>query len=64
MLVNLKQIRLDKGLTLKQLSLKTGLSTTYLNDLENLNRKNPSYKKLNKILEVLEVTIEQLEGKY
>lgn len=64
MLVNLKQIRIDKGLTLKQLSLKTGLSTTYLNDLENLNRKNPSYKKLNKILEVLEVTIEQLEGKY
>lgn len=64
MLVNLKKIRLDKGLTLKQLSLKTGLSTTYLNDLENLNRKNPSYKKLNKILEVLEVTIEQLEGKY
>lgn len=64
MLVNLKQIRLDKKLTLKQLSLKTGLSTTYLNDLENLNRKNPSYKKLNKILEVLEVTIEQLEGKY
>lgn len=64
MLVNLKKIRLDKKLTLKQLSLKTGISTTYLNDLENLNRKNPSYKKLNKILEVLEVTIKQLERKY
>lgn len=64
MLVNLKPIRLKEGLTLKELSLKTGISTTYLNDLENLNRKNPSYKKLNKILEALGVTIEQLEGKY
>ena len=33
LLVNLKKIRKEKNLTLKQLSQKTGISTYYLSDL-------------------------------
>lgn len=40
----------------------TGISTTYLNDLENLNRKNPSYKVMNKLIKALRVTVEEIEG--
>ena len=61
MLKNLKSIRISKHLSLKQLSKITGLSTTYLNDLENLNRKEPSYSNLNKIVKALDTTIEELE---
>lgn len=45
MLVNLKQIRLNEGLSLKDLSKMTSISKTYLNDLENLYRINPSDNK-------------------
>lgn len=41
----------------------TGISKTYLNDLENLERINPSYKNINKLLDVLQVTLEELQGK-
>lgn len=63
MLVKLKQIRINRRLTLKQLSALTGISTTYLNDLENLYRINPSKDKVNKLLEVLDVTKNELEGR-
>ena len=62
MLNNLKQIRLERGFTLQKLSDKTGISTTYLNDLENLYRINPSKQKIDKLLGVLEVTKRELEG--
>lgn len=62
MLVKLKQLRINRRLTLKQLSALTGISTTYLNDLENLYRINPSKDKVNKLLEVLDVTKNELEG--
>ena len=62
MLNNLKKIRIKRNLTLKQLSIKTGISITYLNDLENLYRINPSYKIVNKLCKVLNVTGNELEG--
>lgn len=61
MLINLKKIRKEKGLTLKQLSMKTGISKSYLSDLENLYRINPSYKKVIEITKVLNTTIDKLE---
>lgn len=61
MLNNLKQIRIHRNLTLKQLSSKTGISITYLNDLENLYRINPSSEKVDKLCKVLEVTKKELE---
>ena len=61
MLVNLKKIRKEKNLTLKQLSQKTGISTSYLSDLENLYRTNTNYKIVNKLLKVLNVKLEELE---
>lgn len=63
MLNNLKQMRIEKGFTLQSLSDKTGISTTYLNDLENLYRINPSKPILDKLLAVLEVTLNELEGR-
>lgn len=62
MLSNLKQIRINKKLTLKQLSIKTGISVTYLNDLENLYRINPSSDKINKLCTVLDVSEKELKG--
>ena len=62
MLKNLKQIRISKGLSLKQLSNMTNISKTYLNDLENLNRNNPSYIKMRILTDKLEVSEKQLEG--
>ena len=63
MLVNLKQIRLKEGLYLKDLSKMTSISKTYLNDLENLYRINPSDNKKDKIANALNTTIKELEGR-
>ena len=45
----LKQLRIEKGYSLKEFSIKTGVSTTYLNDLENGIRDNPSLDIIDKI---------------
>ena len=63
MLINLKKIREERNLTLKQLSIKTGISTSYLSDLELLNKINPNYKIVDKLLKVLNVSLKELEGK-
>lgn len=62
MLSNLKQIRVNRNLILKQLSIKTGISITYLNDLENLYRINPSSEKVDKLCKVLNVSEKELKG--
>lgn len=62
MLNNLKQIRINRNLTLKQLSIKTGISITYLNDLENLYRINPSPEKIHKLCKVLGISEKELKG--
>ena len=61
MLINLKKTRKERKLTLEQLSRLTGISTSYLSDLENLYRTNPNYKIVNKLLKVLNVKLEELE---
>ena len=52
----IKQIRLEKGMTLKDLSYKTGISTTHLWDIEN-NYKMPSIINVVLIAKALKVDI-------
>ena len=45
----MKQIRKKKGITLTDLSKKTGISRGYLSHLENGSRKNPSIEIMDNI---------------
>lgn len=45
----LKQLRLLKGLTLEQVAKKGGISTTYLNSIENGYQLHPSLDMVEKI---------------
>ncbi len=45
----LKQLRIGKGYTLEQFSKLTGISTTYLNSLENGLQTNPTLDTIDKI---------------
>ena len=56
---SIKGIRKEKKLTLKQLSYKTGISTTHLNDIES-NYKMPSLIFAIKIAKALKVNINDL----
>ena len=47
---------------MKDLSKMTSISKTYLNDLENLYRINPSDNKKSRIAKALNTTIKELEG--
>ena len=55
----IKSIRKEQKLTLKQLSYKTGISTTHLNDIE-CNYKMPSLIFAIKIAKALKVNINDL----
>ena len=56
----IKPIRKKKNLTLYELSKRTGISRTYLRNLENNKQFNPTMLILKKISEVLEVEIKDL----
>ncbi len=45
----LKQLRLIKGFTLKEFAKKSGISTTYLNSIENGYQLHPSLNMVEKI---------------
>ena len=53
----MKQIRKEKGITLTELSIKTGISIGYLSHLENGTRKNPSIEIMDKIAIVLDKSV-------
>ena len=55
----LKEKRKEKKLTLAQLSERTGISTTHLNDIEN-NIKEPSISMMVRIGKALDLKIEDL----
>ncbi len=55
----IKDIRKEQRLTLKQLSYKTGISSTHLNDIE-CNYKMPSLIFAIKIAKALKVNINDL----
>ena len=52
--LNYKQKRLSKGLTLRQVEEKTGISNAYLSQLENGKIKKPSYDTIQKLNAVYE----------
>lgn len=57
---NIKKIREKKNISLYKLSQLTGISRTYLRDLENNKKTNPSLAILKSISNALEVNIKQL----
>ena len=59
-LTGLRTIRKNQGLTLKELSIMTGISVTYLNELELLYKANPSEDKINVLIKTLNVSKKQL----
>ncbi len=56
----IKDIRKDKKITLKHLSDKTGLSISYLSEIENNKIKEPSFSAIGKICAVLGEKIEKI----
>ena len=55
----LKQKRKEKNITLAQLSERTGISTTHLNDIEN-NLKEPSISMMVRLAKGLDLKMEEL----
>lgn len=56
----IKKIRESKNITLYKLSKETGISRTYLRDLENNKKFNPTLLMLEKISSVLNVKLKDL----
>lgn len=56
---NIKPIRKKEKITLKELSHKTGISTTHLNDIEN-NNKMPSMIFAILIAKALRVKVDEI----
>lgn len=54
-----KEIRKEKKYTLEQLSKKTGISTTHINDIEN-NVKEPSFSMMVRLSYALDVPLNKL----
>lgn len=54
-----KEIRKEKKYTLEQLSKKTGISTTHINDIEN-NVKEPSFSMMVRLSYALNVPLGKL----
>lgn len=57
---NIKNVRISKNISIKELSKRTGLSRTYIRELENQNKTNPTLASLNKIANALNVNIKEL----
>ena len=55
----LKQIRQEKGMTLKKLSERSGVSTSHISDIEN-NFKMPSLIVVVKLAKALDVEVTEL----
>lgn len=58
--IRLKNARKQKNMSINGLAKETGLSPTYLSNLENDNRCNPSKETMDKIAEALNSTVPEL----
>lgn len=56
----IKQARINRKLTQKQLSERSGLSQAYINELENRRKVNPSIIVLDKLAASLEVPLTEI----
>jgi len=57
---NIKQVRKNKNISLKELSDMTNISVSYLSDLENNKKTNPTLYTLYVVAKALEVNIKDL----
>lgn len=58
-IILIKDVRKQKNITLAQLSDRTGISTTHINDIEN-NLKEPSFSMMIRLAKGLDVNLSQL----
>lgn len=56
---NVKEIRKSKGITLRELSKMSGVSTTHINDIEN-NKNHPTIYTIYLICKALDVELTDL----
>lgn len=56
----IKKIRTERGLSVRELSEKTGIAYSYLNELENGNKNNPTKATMDKLAEALVTTVCEL----
>lgn len=59
----INKIRKEKGITLSELSMRSGISVGYLCHLEKGTRKNPSLEVMERIAESLGKTITEIFSK-
>ena len=59
----IKELRIEKGLTLEQLAKDTASSKSYVWELENKDPPRPSVEKLSAIAVTLGVTVDYLFGR-
>jgi XRE family transcriptional regulator, master regulator for biofilm formation len=57
---NIKEIRKRRGLSLSELSERSGISKSYISNIERNLHQNPSIQIVNKIASVLKVDLEEL----
>ena len=55
----IKDHRIKKGFTIRELAEVTNISTGFIGDIET-NRSRPSYENLIKLVQVLEIPIEDI----
>lgn len=62
MILKIKQIREGKGLSINELSKLSGISASYISELENEqnNKKNPTISVICKLAKALEVKPQEL----
>ena len=58
----LKELRQERGISVRELSERSGLSQPYIWQIESERRKNPSASKLKQLAEALGVGIEDFLG--
>lgn len=57
---NISTIRKQRGLTLSELAIRTGISKSYLSNIERNLKQNPSIQVMEKIASVLKVDLKIL----
>jgi XRE family transcriptional regulator of biofilm formation len=57
---NISTIRKQRGLTLSELAIRTGISKSYLSNIERNLKQNPSIQVMEKIALVLKVDLKML----
>ncbi|WP_282937764.1 helix-turn-helix domain-containing protein [Paenibacillus sp. RC67] len=55
-----RKLRLERGLSLSELSQASGVAKSYLSTLERNIQSNPSIQLLDKIADALDISLEQL----